>query len=354
MLEKMKKNRIVNYIWSHKWISVGLGVIILLLIIFLKPKAPPPIDTQTIGIGTIKETVSGSGVVDSKTTVNLAFPIGGKLTYLGVKKGDRVTAGQTIATLDLRSVQKNLESELIDYNKQRLTFDATQKANNNHTPQDALSDSMKQALENNQYDLDKTILSVELQNLAKQNSILSTPISGVVTRADVQSAGLTIGVTTTFTVVDPDNFVFDIDVDEADIGKIKLGQRIAISLDAYPDTIIELPVTSVDFASHSTSTGGTAYTVQAALPNTSGIYKIGMNGDADITIAEKKNVRTIPLSALVDDDHVYIQQGKLYKKILVKLGLKNDTDAEVVSGVEKGDIVATTPSQITDSMVQKN
>ena len=354
MLERIRHNRVTHYLRTHKLISITLGIVILLLLFFLRPKTPPVIDTQTITYGNIQESVSGSGTVFSKTTVNLTFPLGGRLTYLGVKKGDTVTSGQTIATLDLRSVQKNLESELIDYNKQRLTFDSTQKANNNHTPQDALSDAMKQALQNNQYDLNKTILSVELQDLAKQNSILWTPIAGIVTRADVQSAGVTVNTGTTFTVSDPNNFVFNIDIDEADIGRIKANQMIDISFDAYPDETIHLPVTSVDFAAHATSTGGTAYTVEAALPNTTGKYRIGMNGDADIIIAQKKNILTIPLSAFIDETHVYVKTGNMYKKTKVVLGLKNDTDAQIVSGVEKGDVIATTPSQITDKMIEKN
>jgi HlyD family secretion protein len=354
MVEKIKLHRLIHLILTHKKLSALLLVIVLLLIFFLRPKAATPVDTQTITYGNISQTVSGSGVVGSKTTANLTFPIGGRLTYLGVKKGDSVTAGQTIAALDLRSVQKNLQDDLITYNKQRLVFDATQKANNNHTPQDALSDSMKQALQNNQYDLDKTILSVEIQDLAKLNSILTTPISGIVTRADVDSAGVTVSAATTFSVSDPNNFVFDIDIDEADIGKVVIGQNINISFDSYPDDIVRLTVTSIDFASHATSTGGTAYTVEATLPNQNGKYRIGMNGDADIVIAQQKNVLTLPLSALVNDDSVYVKDGKKYRKVKVTLGLRNDTDAQILSGVGQGDVIASTPSQITDKMIEKN
>lgn len=354
MWEKLKHNRVTNYVRAHKRISSVVFLVLLLLVFFMRPKAATPIDTQTITYGNIAQTVSGSGVVDSKTTANLTFPIGGRLTYLGVKKGDYVTAGQTIAALDLRSVQKNLQDDLIDYNKQRLVFDATQKANNNHTPQDALSDAMKQALQNNQYDLDKTILSVEIQDLAKLNSILTTPISGIVTRADVDSSGVTVSAATTFTVSDPNNFVFDIDMDEADIGKVIIGQNINISFDSYPDDIVRLTVTSVDFASHATSTGGTAYTVEATLPNQNGKYRIGMNGDADIVIAQQKHVLTLPLSALVNEDSVLVKNGKKYKKVKVTLGLRNDTDAQILGGVGQGDVIASTPSQVTDKMIEKN
>jgi multidrug efflux pump subunit AcrA (membrane-fusion protein) len=79
-----------------------------------------------------------------------------------------------------------------------------------------------------------------------------------------------------------------------------------------------------------------------------------MNGDADIVIAQQKNVLTLPLSALVNDDSVYVKDGKKYRKVKVTLGLRNDTDAQILSGVGQGDVIASTPSQITDKMIEKN
>ena len=74
---------------------------------------------------------------------------------------------------------------------------------------------MKRILQNNQYDLDKAINSVELFDLAKQNLVVTTPISGIVTRADVKSAGGNVSAQITITKVDPQNLVFECDVDVA-------------------------------------------------------------------------------------------------------------------------------------------
>src|SRR5260221_3521584 len=102
---------------------------------------------------------------------------------------------------------------------------------------------MKRLLQNNQYDLNKTINSVELVDLARQQSILSTPIAGIVTRVDAPVAGVTaIAGSTTFTVVDPTSIVFDMDIDEADIGKIQEGQHAKITLDAYPNMTLSIPI----------------------------------------------------------------------------------------------------------------
>lgn len=336
------------FIKSHKKASIAAAVVFLLLIVIFRPKAPKAIATQKVTEGDIKETVSASGNVSSQTSVDLTFPAGGKLVYLGVQKGDQVSAGQTIASLDTRTVEKNLQTALANYSEQRNTFDQTIDNNNDHTPENALNDDMKRILENNQYDLNKAIYSVELQDLAKQQSYLTTPINGTVVRADVTTAGVNIGPTTTFTIADPDNLIFKVDVDEADIGKIHLGEPIAITLDAFPDQSINASVNYIDFASHATSTGGTAYTVQAALPlNTDDAYRIGMNGDAEITITQRHNVLVIPLSALIDDNHVFVKTGKTFAKRVVKTGIQSDIDVEVTDGLKAGDEVALQPDDVT-------
>jgi HlyD family secretion protein len=336
------------FIKNHKKTSIAAVIILVLLILIFRPKAPKEIATQKVTQGDIKETVSASGNVSSQTSVDLTFPTGGKLVYLGVQKGDQVAAGQTIASLDTRTVEKNMQTALANYSEQRNTFDATKQQNNDHTPENALSDDMKRILENNQYDLNKAIYSVELQDLAKQQSYLTTPISGTVVRSDVTSAGVNVTPATTFTIADPDNLIFKVDVDEADIGKIHLGEPIAITLDAFPDQTINASVNYIDFASHATSTGGTAYTVQAALPlNTSDTYRIGMNGDAEITISEHHSVLVIPLSALIDDSHVFVKTGKTFEKRAIKTGIQSDIDIEVTDGLKSGDQVALQPDDVT-------
>ena len=344
MRERILQSRVGKFVITHRVISAIFLIVVIGLIFLLRPKPTTPPEVVTVQKGTIEQTISGTGVVDSKTSVNLSFLAGGKVTYLGVKKGDTVTPYQTIATLDVRSVQKNIESTLIDYSKQRIEFDSTREGFQNRTPEQALSDAMRDALRNNQYDLNKTILSVEIQELARQNAILTTPIGGVVTRADIQSAGVTVGATTTFTVADPENIVFNIDIDEADIGQILVNQKARIVLDAYPDEVVELPVSQVDFASHLTSTGGTAYTVQLSFPKNSLFkYRIGMSGDAEIITKRQQNVLIIPISSLFQDEYVLVKNGDKFDKRKVVLGIQNDTQVEVKEGLKKGEIIAEQP-----------
>lgn len=334
----------VHFIWKHKKLLLFLAILFVVLLIIFWPKKTPPIETQTAKQTNIVASLSATGSVDSTTSVNLNFLAAGKLVYLGVKKGDVVKKGQTIAILDQRTMQKNLESALRDYSKQRNTFDQTKENNQNRTPEGALTDSMARILEDNQYDLDKAVISVELEDLARQQSVLTSPIAGIVTRVDVLATGVNVATTTTFTIADPKQLVFKMDIDEADIGKIRSGQPVTVTLDAYPDKTLDLTVSSIDFATHTTDTGGDAYTVEAALPDNSDLaYRIGMNGDAEIITSKRDDVVTIPLASIQDDKYVYVKTKNGFEKRKVKLGIQNDTDAEATSGVNAGEQIALSP-----------
>jgi len=343
----------IHFIKKHRKRLFVLLPIIILLVIFW-PRPGKPVETQTVRRTNIVESLTATGTVYAMTSVDLNFLTSGKLVYLGAKKGDHVQPGQTIAVLDQRTVQKNLETSLRTYAEQRNTFDQTKDNNQNRTPEQSLNDAMKRVLQNNQYDLEKAVISVELLDLAKQQAILASPIAGVITRADVVSTGVNVGTTTTFTIADPNNLTFKIDIDEADIGKVIIGQKVKLTLDAFSDQTIAATVKTIDFAAHTTSTGGNAYTVEVALPtNATSKYRIGMNGDAEIITNEKNHVLGAALSSITDDQYVYVKTPQGFAKRKVRVGLKNDTDAEIVSGIQEGEAVALDTTEAENSLKNK-
>lgn len=339
--------------WGHKKTSIIVLIILLVAGFVLWPKSAKQILTQTVTKGDVIKTVSVTGKITSDKYVDLNFQIGGTLAYLGVKKGDTVKAYQTIATLDQRTVQKNLQIALANYSEQRNSFE-TNKDNNNPNNLDVnnLNQQLKRVLQDNQFDLDKAVYSVELQDLVRQESILTTPIDGIVTRTDAVTNGVNISPLTVFSVTDPNSLSFSMDVDEADIGNIKTGQDIDVSLDAFPNNNLKLTVLQIDFVSHLTSSGGTAFTVKATLPFNEN-YRIGMNGNADIVVSVKRNVLNIPLSSVMEDGSVYIKTDKGFVKRKITLGLESDTQAEVLSGLSQNEAVAVDPSSVPQQSIIK-
>lgn len=340
--------RFFSFIKHHKKTTIAVIIVLIILAFIFRPKSPPPPETQRVQKENLVQSVAVSGSVAALKEADLSFVTSGNLVYLGVKKGDTVTVGQTIAVLDQRTVLKNFQDALLDYDKQRNTFETTKINNAGTLDINNLDIRLKGVLQNNQYDLDKAVNSVELQDLARQQTILSSPINGIVTRTDAITAGTTVSPTDVFSVVDPTSLVFSMDVDEADIAKVQKGQKVHVSLDAYPDDTFTYPVSNIDFVSHTTTNGGNAFTVQVNLPASQiGKYRVGMNGNAEIITGEADHVLTVPLSSIFDTNAVYVKTAKnTYEKRRVTLGLENDTDAEVKNGLEAGDQVLVDPSQV--------
>jgi len=307
-------------------------------------KTASAVQTAMVKRATFTKTIASSGKTKATRTAELKFQTSGKLTWVGVKEGDRVTAYQAIATLDAREVQKNLENELRDYTKQRNDFEEMWRVTYKGTkdPQTALTDTVKRILEKNQWDLDKAILDVEVKHLSVEYATLTTPIAGIVTRVDTPVAGVNITpATAVFEVVDPDSLVFEASVDEVDAAGISIGRMATVTLDAFPVTPFSGSVSNIAFSAKTSSGGATVFPVEVAIASVSAI-RIGMNGDVAITTETQEDALVILTEAVRENgkgSFVYKKEGKTYKKVPVELGARNDGEVVVVSGLTEGDEV---------------
>ncbi len=369
----MKKLRgIPSFLWRHKiWSGIGL-VILVVIIISLIPKPPVPIPTEKVDYHDLTETVSVSGTVQANQEADLSFPTSGNLTYVGAQPGDSIHQGQAIASIDSYTLQKELQQALNTYRSTRDSFDQTQDNLQDSTLQQEqkaayaaagatasttdkdLYTIVQRVLDENQANLDNSVINVDLANKALQLSTLLSPINGILVAPNPITNGMSVTATTKFTVIDPSSLVFAMDVDEADVGKVATGQAAMINLDAYPNENLTLPVTFIDFVSHVTTNGGNAFTTDVQLPGDKvGKYRVGMNGNGTIVVDQRKHVLTVPLASLVDNNAVYVQQGKKYKEVPLTLGIQNDTDAQVVKGLTVGERIVLDPSKVTPNLIAK-
>lgn len=304
------------------------------------------IQTKTVTKMDFVKTVSSSGKTKAAKSVDLKFQTSGKLTWVGVKEGDHVNAYQALASLDQREVQKNLQNALLDYSKQRNDFEETWRVTYNGTqdPNTALTDTIKRILQKNQWDLDKSVIDVELQALAVEYSTLVTPIAGIVTSIDTPVAGVNITpATAVFTVVDPSSIEFEANADETDVGNLKLGQKASMTLDAYPEATFSGTVSYISYASQLSAGGATVFPVRIAFDNPQDV-RIGLNGDVTIDSVDMPQVLVVPVEAIREETggkYVYKKVGTSYVKTPVQTGLQNDTQAIITDGLTEGDIVVT-------------
>ena len=302
-----------------------------------RPKSPQelyqlaPVERQAI-----RQTVIASGKVKSQTQVDLKFQTSGLLTWVGVKEGDSVKKWQAIASLDRRELEKNLQKYLLDFSKERADFDEDLKVTYQDT---VLTDTISRILQKNQYDLDKAVLDVEIKDVALKLATLVSPVAGIITHIDIPLAGVNITpATAVFTVADPENLLFEAEVDETDIGNLEVDQPAELILDAFPDEPVPVTVSRIDFNSTIDSSGATIYQVEFVLtPNTR--FRLGLNGEVTIITNQKDNVLTVPFSAVSSDNQVQVVKNGQVETVTVATGIASDDKLEIVSGLSEGDQV---------------
>jgi len=342
-------SRIKNLIWGHKIISLVVLVILIIVGIILWPKNSNQVLTEVAKNQDVVKTVSVTGNVDAENFADLTFQTPETLSYVGVKLGDYVKKWQLIASLDQTQLQATLRQAQQDFVAAKAASQQYYDNNTNSFESDAQKVE-RTAIDDTQNKAYDQMLKVE-HDIA--NSSLYAPIAGIVTRMDAQSAGVNITPATTFTITDPNSLDFKMEVDEADIGQVAIGQNVNVSLDSFPNNTIKLTVDKIDFVSHVTSSGGNAFYVQALLPQPNN-YRVGMSGNADIIIDAKYNVLAIQSSDIFDNNYVYVKTAKGFVKTQLSLGLQNDTQAQVLSGLSEGDAVALDPSSVPQNLVVKN
>lgn len=335
---------------TKKIAAIIVGIIILVLVFTqilakkpTKESASSVSEKTTVKQSSLKKTVSASGKIQSNTVISLKFQTSGLLTYVGVKEGDLVKKGQLVASLDKRELEKSLKKKLNDYMTERWDFEEDRTV----TYKDiALTNTIQRALDKNQFALDKTVLDVEISDIALKFANIYSPIDGIITSVDAPLAGVNVtAATATFEIADYNDIAFSINVDEADIGHVTVGQLVDIKLDAYEGESFPGVVSKIGFTSTTTSSGGTAFPVEVKFPDNSSLrFKIGMNGDADIITDTIENTLVIPSDYIFEDNNkTYVYQidknDNLVKKT-VKTGIQTEDKTEILSGLKKGDKIA--------------
>lgn len=308
-------------------------------------KTSAAISTAKVTRRNFAHTLTSSGKTKADKAVDLKFQVSGKLAWVGVKEGDAVSAYQSLAKLDTREVQKDLEKTLRDYSSQRNEFEQTSRVTyDGKTSYDAFTDTVKRLLEKNQWDLEKTVLDVELKQLSIELSTLTTPMAGIVTHIDTPVAGVNITpASAVFSVVDPASVVFDALVDETDIGGLTMGQNATIALDAFPEATYSGKISYISFVAEQSSGGSTVFPVKIAFDTPQNL-RIGLNGDMTITTQEQNNVLSIPAEAIREEKgttYVYKKTSGAYTKTTVQTGARNEDDVVITRGLSEGDVVVT-------------
>jgi len=346
MSQNTKKQTVVDRLKKYKWYIALLLLVTISTGYITFRQNGDELRTTTVKRQDITESVNASGNVQAKDYAELRFNTPSKIVWLGVKKGDRVKKWQSVASLDKRTLEKNLRKKLLDYQTNRWDFEQTQDnydVDGRSLEQVLLTDEEKRILEKTQFGLDKSVLDVEIADVAAKDAVLVSPISGTV----LSTGGLIAGenltaanlATKIIKVADLSTLYFIAQIDEVDFGKIQVGQKVEIQLDAFPDQSFEGAVSFIGKEGEKTLSGGVTIPIEITFTKVDERLAVGLSGDADFIIAKKENVLSIPR------EFIKHNQGKTYVYVLengkpvsreVTVGLSTISQTEVASGIEEG------------------
>lgn len=346
MSKNKEKQSLLNKIMAKKWYLVVMILMVVGAFYFLNRNGEEEYRTTAVSKQSITESINASGEVIAKDSAELRFNTPSKVVWVGVKKGDRVKKWQAVASLDKRTLENNLKKKLLDYQTTRWDFEQNQDdydVNGRALEQVILTDEEKRILEKSQFGLDKSVLDVEISELAAKEAVLISPIEGTV----ISDGGFVAGENLTpaslstdyIKVANLSTLQFKVQVDEVDFGKITMGQSVKVVLDAFPDDVFSGKVVFINKEGTKTLSGGVTVPIEVAFDEVDERLVLGLSGEADFIIEEKQNALVVPREFIKSDNDnqvVYVLVDGKPEKVTVTTGLMTMSQTEISSGLKEG------------------
>ena len=326
-------------------------------------------DTAAVAPANIMNSITATGTIEPVTSVTVGTQVSGIVSKLFVDYNSVVKKGQVIAELDktnlmsqlntaktqLATAQSQLNYQTANYKRYKTLFEKGLVAADDF---DNAKLSYTQAKE-------QVASAKEEVQRAQTNlgyATITSPIDGVVLSKSVeegQTVAASFSTPELFTIAqDLTNMQVVADVDEADIGDVKEGERVTFTVDAYPDDTFEGEVKQVRQEA-TTSNNVVTYEVVISAPNADLKLKPGLTANVTIYTAERKGVLSVPSKALrftpqketvgkmkiVDvanaKNKVWTIEGNSIVAHKVNIGMTDGTNTQIVGGIAEGTKVVT-------------
>jgi len=373
-----------------KAIIIIVVIIVILGTLFLATKScKKDADTQTantaeVEIRNIAKTVVATGKIEALYKAEIKSKIGGVIKQFYVEEGDKVTVGQKLVEIipgatPVEMVRARTEVKAAAYDKvvaekqylrskelyeqDVISPENYDRANANYqTAKARFYAAMAQlrVLEQGSNvsalvegieitEQDKHEIDKETREAIASMTVIA-PISGIILSRDTDKGSAVIpissayGGTVIMTIADVSEKHFLGDVDEADIGKVHLGLPAKIYVEAYPDEPFKADLTHISPQGREEE-DIINFEIRATIHDLEDRLRVGMSADAELILEEHDNVLVIPEGAIIYEDgktFVNIQDDSVpegMQKIEITKGISDGLRTEVLSGLEKGQVV---------------
>ncbi|WP_152391670.1 efflux RND transporter periplasmic adaptor subunit [Paenibacillus guangzhouensis] len=239
--------------------------------------------------------VSGTGTVSPVNQATVKSSDSGKIKSITFKTGQKVKKGQVLVTFEQDDMSSQVRKSELQIQQKQMDYDALKQKFMQASDEER--DAMKTQIEQKKLDIEVAQLDLkDLQAKQKETADVVSPIDGTVVTSDIHVSDQVSPNTVLAEITDYDHLESVVQIDELDIGKVKTGQSVEMTLDAVADQVVQGKVTTV--SQEGTAQNGVAsFDVSIGLDKSDAI-KVGMSLQADIIVEKKENAVVVPIEAV--------------------------------------------------------
>lgn len=413
---------------SRKTLIIIVSIVVLLLIVLIGGKKAgllgkqgnfKEVDIEKVSLATIVEKVSATGKIQPEVEVKISSEVSGEIIELPFKEGQQIKKGDLLVRVNPDLSQSAVSRSQAGYQNVKAGLEQAEAS-----LREAKSsyDRNKQLFEKgiiSKADWDKAVSSYEIAQASKQSAYYNVqsagatvneamdnlnrttiyaPMSGTISKLDVELGERVVGTqqmagTEILRVANLNNMEVEIDVNENDIVKVRIGDSTIVEVDAYLKKEFRGVVTEIANSAGETLTADqvTNFKVKVRIleesyadlmkdkPENYSPFRPGMTATVDILTNQRKNAVAVPISAIViktdttsgkkaykkpsdtenqansktpkiEDDQkfecVFVVNNGEAKLRVVKTGIQDDSKIEILSGLKEGDQIITGPYNV--------
>ena len=360
----------MNKIGKKGWIGIGVVAVLIIAWFLLKggkKEEKVSYETAKVEKKSIHTSITATGTIEPVTSVTVGTQVSGIVAKLYVDYNSIVKKGQVIAELDktnliseLNTAKANLASSQSTATYQQANYKRYKTLYDKGLVSADEFENAQLSYQKAREDVNAKRESVRKAETNLGYATITSPIDGVVLSKSVeegQTVAASFNTPELFKIAqDLTDMRVIADIDEADIGGVKEGQRVSFTVDAFPDDHFEGRVTQVRQQA-TTESNVVTYEVVISAPNEDLKLMPGLTASVTIYTMEKNDVLVVPSKALrfmpneaflekdqtiadVEADHkLWTMEGNTFKAHKVEIGTSNGVLTEITGGVAAGTVV---------------
>lgn len=390
---------------KRKLLGIALVAAIIVVPVVIKFSGSKPkleVELAAVSKKEIQPSILASGNFVFRQQVQLSSEVIGKVSEVLVKEGDKIQQGQVLLRLDptlikaevtqqraiVRSAQVNIERAQLNVDRQQVNVDRSRRL-----AEAKFIDTSKYEDALHQFNVAKVDLHAARESMQQASASLDqalkrldktevkAPISGTVTAVQIKIGETAVASATgmagssLMTIADVGSIMAEVNVDEADVAKVAVGQKVKVYPAAFDDQPVAGTVEEVSMAPKVALAGasqGKSYVVKLRLAETTLGIRTGMTCRVEIITGGGSPKPVLPIQAILTGDSmkldkdakeaketketakgtgvVFIVKDGVVRKKEVKVGIADDNNQEILSGVAEGDMVVIGPARVLRSL----